>query len=134
MTVTIEEIIFVENHPNADGLSVYQVGSVNPHSVVSMKNEDGSHRFRQGELVVYVPENSIIPQDLLESTGFWNEEKNKGYLGGSKGNRVTNRKIRDVLSEGLIWKIHDVTEEPETILDGRLETYLNLVIKEYIPQ
>ena len=133
MTVTIEEIIFVENHPNADGLSVYQVGSVNPHSVVSMKNEDGSHRFRQGELVVYVPENSIIPQDLLESTGFWNEEKNKGYLGGSKGNRVTNRKIRDVLSEGLIWKIDDVNSNNIPDVNG-LERYLNNLITEYVSQ
>ncbi len=77
-------------------------------SIVTMKNADGSFRFDEGELVVIVPENAIVQEQQLRETGFWNEEKNKGYLAGSKGNRVKGRVVDGVPSEALIWRIQDL--------------------------
>lgn len=90
-----------------DNLSVYEVLG---HAVVGMK-EDGKHRFEVGELVVYVPDNMIVPEVHLRDRGYWNEAKGVGLLGGSKGNRVKPRAFmktpenpEGTVSVGLIWK------------------------------
>ncbi len=99
-TVPVVVVDSIEDHPTSSGLSVVKLAG---HTVVTMKNEDGTFRFTNGEAVVYVPENAIVPDHLLQSTGFWDTEKNKGLLAGSKGNRVKGRKFGAVASEGLIW-------------------------------
>lgn len=95
----IDEVI---HHPDADRLSIIRIGG---YEAISQKNEDGSHRFEAGELVVYVPEGAVVPEHLLKQRGFWNQEKNVGMLAGSKGNRVKAIRLRGVLSQGLVWKL-----------------------------
>src|SRR3546814_7759475 len=53
---------------NSDRLSVYRVLG---YDAVSANQEDGSARFAEGERVIYVPEGSHIPEEMLREHGFW---------------------------------------------------------------
>jgi hypothetical protein len=79
--------------------------TVDDHEVVANKLEDGTPRWKVGEVCVYVPENSILPEDVLKARGYWNDEKNKGLLGGSKGNRVKMQRFAGHESRGLLFKV-----------------------------
>lgn len=92
----------IYDHPNADRLSIVKIGG---YEAVTAKNDDGTARFYKGELILYVPEGAVVPEDLLRQTGFWNDEKNIGMLAGSKGDRVKAIRLRGVLSQGLVWKL-----------------------------
>ena len=87
--------------PHGDNLSIV---SVDGHEVVANRKEDGSFRWEAGEACVYVPENIILPEDVLRERGYWNDEKGKGLLGGSKGNRVKMQRFAGVESRGLLFK------------------------------
>lgn len=89
--------IKIEPHPNADAIEIARVGDY--QSIVK------KGQFSDGELAVYIPEQAVLPQWLLEELGFWNETTQKGGLSGSLGNRVRAIKLRGVLSQGLIYAI-----------------------------
>lgn len=91
----------VQDHPNADRLSLIQIGG---YTCISAKLDDGSHRYKQGDLVVYVPEGAVVPEYLLKP-GFWNEEKDKGILAGSKGDRVKALRLRNIFSQGILFPV-----------------------------
>lgn len=97
--VKIDDVI---DHPNADRLSINKIADF---ECISNKKEDGSHRYNPGDLVVYIPEASVLPEWLLKEMGFWNEEKQKGTLSGSRGNRVKPVKLRDIFSQGLLYPV-----------------------------
>lgn len=80
--------------------------------VVANKREDGSWRWQPGEMCVYIPENAIIPDEILQQRGYWDTEKNKGLLAGSKNNRVKGRAFakseanpEGYMSKGLLFKV-----------------------------
>lgn len=98
--VLILPIDKVEDHPNADRLSLNHIRG---YTAVSNKHEDGSHRYFAGQLVAYVPEGASVPVSLLRSRGYWDEEKDRGFLGGPRGNIVQPINLRRVLSQGLIF-------------------------------
>lgn len=100
--VSVVEIDDVADHPDADRLSIVKIGG---YEAITNKTDDGSHRFSAGELVVYVPEGAVVPEHLLKERGYWNHDKNMGFLAGSKGNRVKAIRLRGVLSQGLVWKL-----------------------------
>ena len=89
-------------HPNADKLTIYNVSGYN---CISNKLLDGSDRYEIGDLVVYIPEQSLLPDWLLKKMELWNEEKGCGFLGGSSGNRVTCVKLRGIPSTGLLYPV-----------------------------
>lgn len=97
--VKVVRINDVKDHPNADRLSLIKIGGYN---VISAKMENGDHRYKVGDLVVYVPENSLVPEYLLKK-GFWDEKKGIGFLAGPLGNRVKPVTLRGILSEGIIF-------------------------------
>lgn len=110
MQVLVTKIDSVEEPAGASTLTVVKVGD---HMVVANKKEDGSWRWHPGELCVYVPEGAIVPQDVLQERGYWEEGARKGLLAGSKGNRVKGRvfaKNEDgsggFPSEGLLFKVN----------------------------
>lgn len=103
--IPLAKVDSITDHPTQPQNSVVKAAGL---SIVTMKNHDGSYRFAENELVVIVPENAIVPERQLRETGFWNEEKGKGYLAGSKGNRVKGRVVDGVPSEALIWRIEDL--------------------------
>lgn len=98
----IVKIDSVEDHPNADRLSIVNIGGFR---CISAKLNDGSHRYSDGELVVYIPEAAILPEWLLKKMGFWHDEKQCGTLSGAAGNRVKAIKLRNVVSQGVLYPV-----------------------------
>jgi RNA ligase (TIGR02306 family) len=93
------QIDSVENHTNADKLTINKLAGF---TCISNKREDGSWRYQKGDLVVYIPENALLPEWLLKLMNFWSEEKQMGMLSGKQGNRVRPLRLRGIYSEGLI--------------------------------
>jgi len=96
--VRVSEVV---DHPNADRLSLVRLEGLG-YLCVSGKLEDGSPRYRAGDLVVYIPNAAVLPEWLLREMDFWNAETGKGTLAGSNGDRVKPLKLRGIFSEGLI--------------------------------
>lgn len=96
----VVEINHVEDHPNADRLSIVRIGGFN---CISAKLEDGSHRYSAGDLVVYVPEASVLPEWMLKQMDFWKDDK--GTLAGSNGDRVKAIKLRGIVSQGVLYQL-----------------------------
>lgn len=90
----------VDHHPNADRLSLVQIGG---YTCISAKLEDGSHRYKTGDLVIYVPEAAILPEWMLKQMEFWKDDK--GTLAGSNGNRVKAIKLRGIFSQGVLYQL-----------------------------
>ena len=86
----------VEEHPNADRLELARVGGY--RSVVPRG------RYRPGQRVAYIPENAIVPEELLRRMGLWDEDAGKGRLGGKRGDRVRPVRLRGELSQGLVFE------------------------------
>lgn len=81
-------------HPNADALELAQIGGY--RAVV----QKGLHK--KGDKVVYVPEQAILPQPLIDAFGF------TGKLAGSQKNRVKAIRLRGELSQGLVLPLVEV--------------------------
>lgn len=113
-SVNVLRIDAVEDHPGADRLSIC---SILGYKAITAKNEDGSHRYAAGDLVVYVPEQAVVPHDLLKKYGYWDDAKGKGLLAGAMGDRVKIIKLRGVYSQGLVWPLQ--TEGASTFLRYR---------------
>lgn len=95
LVTRINEII---PHPNADAIEFAVIGGY--HSIVAKKD-----KFTKGELVVYIPEQSVVPEYLLKRMNLWDTEKNRGKLAGSAGNRVRATRLRGEISQGLTLKV-----------------------------
>lgn len=80
--------IEIEEHPNADAIELAIVGGY--RSIVQKGD------FKTGDLAVYIPEQAIVPEWLIEQLGL------TGRLAGKAKNRVKAIKLRGVLSQGLI--------------------------------
>jgi len=81
-------------HPNADAIEIAQVGDF---QCIVKKGQ-----FFSTDFGVYIPEQAIVPQWLLEEMNLWDATRNKGGLAGAAGNRVKAIKLRGVLSQGLL--------------------------------
>ncbi|MCB9762142.1 MAG: RNA ligase (ATP) [Alphaproteobacteria bacterium] len=79
----------VEPHHNADALELARVGD---YLSVVRKGQ-----FRTGDLAAYIPEQAIVPDELLEEMGL------TGRLAGKFANRVKAIRLRGVLSQGLCY-------------------------------
>ena len=86
----IHEVI-ITKHPNADSLEIANIGG---YQSIVQKNT-----FKTGNLVAYIQENSIVPDDVLEEMGL------TGRLAGKQKNRVKAIKLRGVVSQGLIYPV-----------------------------
>lgn len=87
---TIEVIDTVSPHSNADRLDILTVKGMN-FRFVSAKG-----RFKQGDAVVYIPLDSIVPQEVLAKMGL------VGKLTGKDRNRVKTIVLRGEISQGLV--------------------------------
>lgn len=107
--VQVMRIDSVEDHPDADRLSLNRIRGYVAISNKTVDHAQGEsdpqfvHRYKAGDLVIYVPEGAVVPDRLLKRYGYWDEEKQKGILAGTKGNRVKAVKLRGVISQGLIF-------------------------------
>lgn len=103
-TFTVEEhTLTVEPHPDADRLDIVQPeGTL--YRAIAQKG-----RFSTGDVAVYVPEGAVLPERVLKASGFWDEEKGKGTLAGSAGDRVKSIKLRGILSQGILISLDDAS-------------------------
>lgn len=85
----------LETHPNADAIEIARVGDF--QSIVQ------KGVYKDGDLAVYIPEQALVPDNILESLGL------KGKLSGKDKNRVKPIRLRGVMSQGLIAPIALVT-------------------------
>lgn len=105
--------------PESETLTVVTVDVAGAtHQVVANLQEDGTPRWTEGEVCIYVEDGATIPQDVLEDRGYWEPGAKKGLLGGgSKNNRVKARAFakqkneagevtfEGFMSEGLLFKL-----------------------------
>jgi RNA ligase (TIGR02306 family) len=82
------EVLTVHEHPNADALDLAQVGL---YRAVVAKGA-----YRTGETAVYIPEQSVLPAELIDELGL------TGRLAGSKADRVKAVRLRGELSQGIV--------------------------------
>ncbi|MET7620696.1 RNA ligase (ATP) [Streptomyces sp. NPDC005408] len=82
------ELLTVHEHPNADALELAQVGL---YRAVVAKGA-----FRSGDAAVYIPEQSVLPAELIEELGL------TGRLAGGESNRVKAVRLRGELSQGIV--------------------------------
>jgi RNA ligase (TIGR02306 family) len=87
-------------HPNAEKLELAQVADY--RCVV------GKDLYKTGDLVAYIPEAAVIPEDQLQFFGYWSEANGKGLLAGSKGDRVKAVKLRGEVSQGLVFPVEKI--------------------------
>ena len=90
----------VDDHPNADRLSLVRIGG---YVCISAKLEDGAHRYKANDLVVYIPEAAVLPEWMLKQMDFWKE--GRGTLNGSRGDRVKAIKLRNIVSQGVLYQL-----------------------------
>ena len=83
----------VEDHPNADRLDIAIIEGY--RAVI------GKDSVKNGDLVAYIPEASIVPDWLLGDLGL------TGKLAGGKKNRVKAAKLRGVVSQGIVVPVVD---------------------------
>src|SRR5437899_9871960 len=95
LSVTAEQIT-VFPHPNADALELAQVGLF--RAVVA------KDAYRTGDYVVYIPEQAILPEELIAEFGL------TGRLAGGKKNRVKAVRLRGELSQGIVCRPAAVKE------------------------
>lgn len=86
--VEIVQLDAVLPHPNADLLELAQIGGY--RAVV------GKGLHQAGDLVAYIPEEALLPVDLVEEFGY------AGKLSGPLKNRVKAIRLRGELSQGLV--------------------------------
>lgn len=99
-------------HPNAEKLELAKVADY--RCVV------GKDLYKTGDLVAYIPEAAIIPEDQLKFFGYWNEEQNRGLLAGSNYDRVKAVKLRGEVSQGLVFPV------------GKIAAYLGQLDREFV--
>jgi len=95
----------IEDHPNADRLEIAKIQGTEFQSLV------GIGEYETGDVVVYIPEDSIVPVWIQEKLGV------KGKLAGSDKNRVRSVRLRGVYSRGLCFPVEYV-EDHEFFEDG----------------
>lgn len=105
----------VVDHPDADRLSIVRV---NGYEAIANKLEDGSPRYKVGDLIVYVPEMAMLPEWLLKQQGMWKDEEGKGMLNGPLGNRVKAIKLRGIVSQGVMVPVVNDGIRVPIIVDG----------------
>ncbi|MGW3989753.1 RNA ligase (ATP) [Streptomyces sp. NPDC004830] len=82
------EVLTVHEHPNADALELAQVGL---YRAVVAKGA-----YRTGDAAVYIPEQSVLPSELIEELGL------TGRLAGGNADRVKAVRLRGELSQGIV--------------------------------
>jgi RNA ligase (TIGR02306 family) len=87
LQVTVEQVR-ITPHPNADRLALAQVGLY--RAVV------GKGQFQDGDYALYIPEQAVLPPELIEELGL------TGKLAGKEKNRVKAVRLRGELSQGIV--------------------------------
>ena len=102
MTARIATVADVR--PHGDNLTIVRVQDGADIREVVAGLDNGLPRWEKDEIVVYVAEGSLVPEDVLRERNYWNDTKGKGELEGNRGNRVKMRRMVGFDSRGLLFK------------------------------
>ena len=105
LKVSVEKVVEVKRHPNADKLDIA--------TVLGWNVIVGRDTVTEGSLGIFVPIDSIIPHELANEWGIAN------YL--KRGNRVRTVKLRGVYSQGL-FVTTDMINNTSAIPAGKMLT------------
>jgi RNA ligase (TIGR02306 family) len=94
--VTVERIAQVWEHTNAERLEMARLASMSYQFVIAK----GS--YQSGDLVIYFPIDSILPDPIIECIGL------TGKLSGPQKNRVKTVRLRGEISQGIVASIESV--------------------------
>ena len=108
-----KQIIKLSPHPDAEKLEIANLGG---YQLVCQKG-----LYKDGDVVVFVPEKSILTSELAEPY--------KNYLAGSEKNRVKSVKLRGEISCGIILPNNERYDK--FIVDEDMSEFLG--IKKYEP-
>ena len=97
------EVVTIEPHPNADAL---EIANIQGFQAIVRKGQ-----FQTGQLIAYIPEAAIVPDDLLESMGL------KGALHGPGKNRVKAIRLRGIVSQGLVYPVREGWVEGQDVAE-----------------
>jgi len=116
----------VMSHPDADRLSLVKIGGYTAIAgklsaaeanswlfLGDRKYAEGDHRYAEGDHVVYIPEGAVLPEPLLREMGFWLNDR--GTLAGKEGNRVKALRLRGILSQGVLYPVHRMSDDDLTL-------------------
>lgn len=95
--VKVRRITAISSIPKADRM---QLAHIEGYVTCIKKGQ-----FKEGDLVVYLPEAAILPEFVLRVLGLWNEAENKGLCAGENGNRIKVLKLRGILSQGIAYPL-----------------------------
>lgn len=102
--VAVRQISEITPHPNADLLEFARVDGY--QSLVP------KGKYKAGDLAVYIPEASLLPEFVLRTNGLWDENLGKGKCAGPEGNRIKAVKLRGCLSQGLLHPLSYLDDHP----------------------
>ena len=88
LIVKVSKVYKIDKHPNADRLSIVTLDDENGWNCIV-----GLDQYKKGDLVVYVPPDCVIPQDIIEKYEL-------SYL--RNNGRTGTIKLRGYISQGLI--------------------------------
>ena len=103
-------IAAINEHPNADRL---ELASVLGYTCVVRKGA-----FQVGQLVVYLPEGSLIPEWLCRALNLWDDVKGKGKLAGKRGLRIKAARLRGTVSQGLLYPVSEGPDGASLATEG----------------
>lgn len=83
--------IEVFDHPNADRLDVAKATTMDYHMIIP------KGQYKTGDTVVYIPEQAIVPESILQEIGL------EGKLAGKDKNRVKAMRLRGIVSQGIVY-------------------------------
>ncbi|MGG6263162.1 RNA ligase (ATP) [Leptolyngbya sp. AN03gr2] len=83
--------ITIEDHPQATAL---QLARINDYRSCVKKGQ-----YQTGDLAVYIPEQSVLPDPLIEQLDL------SGKLGGKEANRVSAVRLRGIVSQGIVYPL-----------------------------
>ena len=117
--VTVEKIKEVLSIEGADRIEIARLDGMDYQFVI------GKGQFKSGESVLYIPVDSVVPDDVLAKLGL------EGKLAGSKRNRVKTIKLRGQISQGIV--ADSMLVPPETREAGTEAITKCLGVEKYIP-
>lgn len=109
LVVEVCKIEKIEKHPNADRLSIATIKGWN--CIV------GLDQYKVGDLVVFCPPDSVIPDNIIE-------QYNLEYL--KKGKRVRTVKLRGFISQGLVLDLPPLEKDTYWKEGANLAEYLGI--------
>jgi RNA ligase (TIGR02306 family) len=112
--VSLEKIATSIPHPNADRLSLCTLEGMGFQFVT------GRNEFKEGDLVLYYPIDSILPQERIEALNL------VGKLAGKEKNRIKTVRLRNAISQGIVEPAYNWPGAPAMALGSDFTTALGV--------